>query len=42
MNLNRVKGQKHKKTFGSEFLTFMLEDEPQSFKEAVSGPETPY
>ena len=28
--------------FGSDFLTFMLEDEPQSFKAAVSSPEAPY
>uniref|UniRef100_A0A2N9ELT5 Reverse transcriptase Ty1/copia-type domain-containing protein n=1 Tax=Fagus sylvatica TaxID=28930 RepID=A0A2N9ELT5_FAGSY len=32
---------KRTKTFGPDFLTFMLEDEPQSFKEAMSMPEAP-
>uniref|UniRef100_A0A2N9FSL6 Reverse transcriptase Ty1/copia-type domain-containing protein n=1 Tax=Fagus sylvatica TaxID=28930 RepID=A0A2N9FSL6_FAGSY len=32
---------KRTKTFGPNFLTFMLEDEPQSFKEAMSMPEAP-
>jgi hypothetical protein len=29
------------KTFGLDFLTFMLEDEPQSFKEEISTLEAP-
>jgi hypothetical protein len=37
----RSKRTKTPKTFGPNFLTFMLEDEPQSFKEAMSTPETP-
>ena len=36
----RSKRTKTSKTFGPDFLTFMLEDEPQSFKEAISTPET--
>jgi hypothetical protein len=35
----RSKRTKTSKTFGLDFLTFMLEDEPQSFKEAMSMPE---
>ena len=42
MNLDGVRGLEHKKTFGSDFLTFMLEDVLQSFKEALSSPEAPY
>ena len=30
------------KSFGPNFLTYLLEDEPQSFKEAMSSPEAPY
>ena len=30
------------KSFGPDFLTYLLEDEPQSFKEAMSSPEVPY
>ena len=30
------------KSFGLYFLTYLLEDEPQRFKEAMSSPETPY
>ena len=30
------------KSFGPDFLTYLLEDEPQSFKEAMSSPEAPY
>ena len=30
------------KSFGPNFLTYMLEDETQSFKEAISTPEAPY
>uniref|UniRef100_A0A2N9F9L9 Integrase catalytic domain-containing protein n=1 Tax=Fagus sylvatica TaxID=28930 RepID=A0A2N9F9L9_FAGSY len=37
----RSKRTKTSKTFGPDFLTFMLEDEPQSFKEAMSIPEAP-
>jgi hypothetical protein len=37
----RSKRTKRSKTFGPNFLTFMLEDEPQSFKEAMSTPEAP-
>jgi hypothetical protein len=37
----RSKRTKTLKTFGPDFLTFMLEDEPQSFKEAMSMPEAP-
>jgi hypothetical protein len=37
----RSKRTKTLKTFGPDFLTFMLEDEPQSFKEVMSTPEAP-
>jgi hypothetical protein len=37
----RSKRTKTSKMFGPDFLTFMLEDEPQSFKEAMSMPEAP-
>ena len=30
------------KSFGPNFLTYMLEDESQSFKEAISTPEAPF
>ena len=30
------------KSFDPDFLTYLLEDEPQSFKEAMSSPEAPY
>ena len=30
------------KSLGPDFLTYLLEDEPQSFKEAMSSPEAPY
>ena len=30
------------KSFGPDFLTYLLEDEPQSFKEVMSSPEAPY
>ena len=30
------------KSFGPNFLTYLLEDEPQRFKEAMSSPEAPY
>ena len=29
------------KSFDLDFLTYLLENEPQSFKEAMTGPETP-
>ena len=35
----RSKRAKMSKPFGLDFLTYMLEDEPQSFKEAISTPE---
>jgi hypothetical protein len=37
----RSKRTKMSKTFGPDFLTLMLEDEPQSFKEVMSTPEAP-
>ena len=37
----RSKRTKTSKTFSPDFLTFMLEGEPQSFKEAMSTPEAP-
>ena len=36
------KRAKTSKPFGPDFLTYMLEDEPQSFKEAISTPEAPF
>ena len=30
------------KSFGPDFLTYLLENEPQSFKEAMTSPEAPY
>ena len=33
---------KKSKPFGPEFLTYMLEDEPQSFKEAIYTPKAPF
>ena len=38
----RSKRAKMSKSFGSNFLTYMLEDKPQSFKEAISTPESPF
>ena len=38
----RSKRAKTSKSFGPEFLTYMLEDELQSFKEAISAPESPF
>ena len=35
------KKAKTSKSFGLNFLTYMLEDEPQSFEEATSTPEAP-
>ena len=42
MNLDGVRGLEHKKRLVQIFLTFILEDKPQSFKEAVSSPEAPH
>ena len=42
VELRRSKRAKMSKSFGLEFLTYMLEDEPQSFKEAISTPEAPF
>ena len=42
VELRRSKRAKTSKSFGSEFLTYMLEDEPQSFKEAISTPKAPF
>ena len=42
MNLDGVRGLEHKKMFGLNFLTFLLEDEPQSFKKVESRPKAPY
>ena len=30
------------KTFGPDFITFMLDDEPKSLAEALSGPDVPF
>ena len=38
----RSKRTRTSKYFGPDFLTYLLEDEPQSFKEAMSSPEAPY
>ena len=42
VELRRSKRAKTSKSFGSEFLTYMLEDEPQSFKEDISTPKAPF
>ena len=36
------KRAKTSKSFGLNFLTYMLEDEPQSFKEAIYTPKAPF
>ncbi|XP_075640499.1 uncharacterized protein LOC142612270 [Castanea sativa] len=36
------KRAKTSKSFGPNFLTYTLEDEPQSFKEAISTPKAPF
>ena len=36
----RSKRQRTSTSFGPDFLTFMLEDEPKTFKEAMSSPES--
>ena len=38
----RSKRTRTSKSFGPDFLTYLLEDEPQSFKEVMSSPEAPY
>ena len=38
----RSKRTRTSKSFDPDFLTYLLEDEPQSFKEAMSSPEAPY
>ena len=38
----RSKRTRTSKSFSPDFLTCLLEDEPQSFKEAMSSPEAPY
>ena len=38
----RNKRTRMSKSFGPDFLTYLLEDEPQSFKEAMSSLEAPY
>ena len=38
----RNKRTRTSKSFGQDFLTYLLEDEHQSFKEAISSPEGPY
>ena len=38
----RNKRAKMSKSFGPNFLTYMLEDEPPSFKEAISTPKAPF
>ena len=40
--LRRSKRARTSKLFGSDFITFLLEDEPQSFKEVMSSLEAPY
>ena len=37
--VRRSKRARIKKSFGPDFLTFLLENEPQSFQEAVTSPE---
>ena len=38
----RSKRTRTSKSFGLNFLTYLLEDEPQIFKKAMSSPEAPY
>ena len=38
----RSKRAETSKSFGPNFLTYMLEDEPQSFEEAIFTPEAPF
>ena len=39
--LRRSKRARTSKSFGLDFLTYLLENEPQSFNEAMSTPEAP-
>ena len=39
--LRRCKRARTSKSFGPDFLTYLLENEPQSFNEAMSTPEAP-
>ena len=39
--LRRSKGARTSKSFGPDFLTYLLENEPQSFNETMSTPEAP-
>ena len=41
MNLDVVK-DKDFHVFGLDFLTYLFENEPQTFKEAVTSPEAPF
>ncbi|KAK9944760.1 hypothetical protein M0R45_010310 [Rubus argutus] len=38
----RSKRPKIAKSYGPDFLTYLLENEPQNYKEAMSSPEAPY
>ena len=39
--LRRSKRAKTSKSFGPDFLTYLLENEPQSYREAMTSPEAP-
>ncbi|GJY70630.1 retrotransposon protein, putative, ty1-copia subclass [Tanacetum coccineum] len=39
LNLEEAKGQKIKKSFGPDFVSFMVENEPTSYREAVTSSE---
>ncbi|KAL0365780.1 UNVERIFIED_CONTAM: Retrovirus-related Pol polyprotein from transposon TNT 1-94 [Sesamum radiatum] len=41
-NLDAAKRAKIAKTFGPEFLTYVLENEPRTINEALSSPEAPF
>ena len=36
------KRQRTSSSFGPDFLTYMLENEPRTFKEVVTSPEAPF
>ena len=38
----RSKRQRTSTSFGPDFLTYLLENEPRTFKEAVTSPEAPF
>ena len=38
----RSKRARTSKSFGPDFLTYLLENEPQSFKAVMTGPEAPF